>query len=100
MAERKKVNRDEQRRARAVMDQFGVTYMQALNLVRTGAHSGAAAPSADRANGDGDAVAGWLKSLHYRWDGWTIAPGEEAWISDIGRFEPDGTRKYRADGTP
>jgi hypothetical protein len=40
----------------------------------------------------------WIKSLHYRDGGWTVAPGEESWISDPGRRDASGERVYRKDG--
>jgi len=43
---------------------------------------------------------GWLKSIHYRHDSWAIQPGEQSWISDIGRLDRDGDRVYRQDGQP
>jgi hypothetical protein len=94
MSQRRKVNRDDQRRARALMQHRGVSYMKALDLVR---HGGAAAAAAI---GPASAVTGWLKSLHYRYDSWTIQPGERTWISDIGRLDANGDRVYRQDGTP
>ncbi len=42
----------------------------------------------------------WLKSLHYHDDDYTILPGEETWISDVGRRTRTGQRVYRVDGTP
>jgi hypothetical protein len=45
----------------------------------------------------------WLKSIHHdpvEDADWTIAPGEETWISDAGQHDADGNRMYRADGTP
>jgi hypothetical protein len=38
--------------------------------------------------------------MHYQDDGWTITPGQEMWISDIGRRDDRGERVYRADGVP
>jgi tetratricopeptide (TPR) repeat protein len=42
----------------------------------------------------------WIKGVHYNDDGWTVAPGEETWISDIGRRDENGDRVHTADGTP
>jgi hypothetical protein len=43
----------------------------------------------------------WIKSMHYHNDAWTIAPGEEQWISDIGRRDGStGERVYTASGEP
>ncbi|HEV3320333.1 MAG TPA: phospholipase D-like domain-containing protein [Solirubrobacteraceae bacterium] len=42
----------------------------------------------------------WIKSLHYRDGGWTIAPGEESWISDPGKRNAEGKRILRKDGEP
>jgi hypothetical protein len=76
------------------MRRRGISYMKAIELVRDD-------PGRDR-NGAGprDPETWWLKSLHYRDDGWTILPGERTWISDIGRIGKDGSRVYRKDGTP
>lgn len=74
-------DRNEQRAARALAASRGITYMQALNQLR-------------------QPVQGWIKCLHYHDDGWTIQPGEETWISDIGRIDSRGHRVYRRDGTP
>ncbi len=93
MSDRKQVSRDHQRRARELQQRLGISYMQALSLVGNG--GGAQLGS----NGPAMAVTGWLKSLHYRHDGWTIAPGQETWVSDIGRFNTNGTRAHRIDGT-
>jgi hypothetical protein len=42
----------------------------------------------------------WLKAIHYDEDeDWTVAPGEEVWISDAGRRK-NGKRVYRSDGQP
>lgn len=90
MTHRSKLSRDDQRRARALMPERGISYMQALDLVR---HGGPAPASTS-------AVTGWLKSLHYRHDGWTIQPGKRTWISDISRHDRDGHRVHRQDGTP
>jgi hypothetical protein len=92
MADRRKVNRDDQRRARALMRQRGIQYMPALDIVR-----GAGAATAGTVS---QVVTGWLKSLHYRHDDWTIQPGERTWISDISRHDYNGDRIYRRDGTP
>jgi hypothetical protein len=43
---------------------------------------------------------GWLKSLHYRHDGWTIQRGERTWVSDISRHDDEGNRVFRKDGVP
>lgn len=94
MPQRRKVNRDEQRRARALMQHRGISYMQARDLIRES--GGSAAGS----GGPTTAVTGWLKSLHYRHDGWTIDPGAQSWISDISRHDRTGKRVYRQDGTP
>ena len=93
MSERRKVNRDDQRRARALMRQRGISYMQALELVphTRGRTEDAAEPAS--------AVTGWLKSIHFRHEDWTIQPGEETWISDISRHDRNGNRVYRQDGT-
>jgi hypothetical protein len=53
-----------------------------------------------RAPIDQDPPVGWLKSVHYHHDDYTIYPGEETWISDVGRRTADGDRVYRQDGTP
>lgn len=45
-----------------------------------------------------DMPTAWLKSLHYHDDDYTIMPGEETWISDVGRRTPTGARVYRRDG--
>ena len=42
----------------------------------------------------------WIKSLHYRHDGWTIDPGQEHWIGDPGVRDEHGKRKRRRDGSP
>lgn len=94
VSERRKTNRDDQRRARALMEQLGITYMQALAVVRNG--GGAGTGTADGLT----AVVSWLKSIHYRHDGWTIRPGERTWISDISRHDKRGHLVYRQDGTP
>lgn len=94
MSQRRKLSRDEQRRARALMEQRNISYMQALNLVR----DGGAAPTGS--NGPTSAFTGWLKAMHYRHDGWTIQPGQRTWISDISRHDRNGDRVYRQDGTP
>lgn len=94
MSDRRKVNRDDQRRARVLVQQRGISYMQALDVVR---QDGAALPSASAPN---TAVTGWLKSLHHRHDGWTIQPGAKAWVSDISRHDRTGARVRRKDGTP
>jgi hypothetical protein len=46
------------------------------------------------------APTGWIKSLHYHDDDYTIHPGEKTWISDIGRRKKDGKRVLRRDGMP
>jgi hypothetical protein len=43
------------------------------------------------------ATTGWIKSI-YGDDTWTVAPGEETWISDAGQLDADGNRMYRNDG--
>lgn len=94
MSQRRKVNRDDQRRARALARARGISYMQALELVSDGrgASAGNGAPAIR--------VAGWLKAMHYRHDGWTIQPNTRTWISDISRHDHLGNRVYRQDGTP
>jgi hypothetical protein len=94
MSQRRRVSRDDQRRARALMQERSISYMQALSVVR----SDSSAPA--QSNGRATAVTGWLKAMHYRHDGWTIQPGERSWISDISRHDQDGNRIYRQDGTP
>jgi hypothetical protein len=42
----------------------------------------------------------WIKAIHYHDDDWTIEPGEQTWISDIGRRDARGRRVYREDGVP
>jgi len=42
----------------------------------------------------------WIKSLHYRHDGWTIDPGQDHWIGDPGVRDEHGKRKRRRDGSP
>lgn len=42
----------------------------------------------------------WIKQLHYRHDNWTIAPGEERWISDPGQRDNNGERIYCKDQSP
>jgi tetratricopeptide (TPR) repeat protein len=42
----------------------------------------------------------WVKAIQAGNDDWSIAPGEESWISDIGRRDPEGNRVYAKDGTP
>lgn len=39
----------------------------------------------------------WIKSMHYRDGKWTIAPGQESWISDPGKHDAQGKRIYRKD---
>lgn len=94
MSQRRKVNRNDQRRARALVRHRGISYMQALDVVRD-----VDTPIAGVKN-PGTSVTGWLKSLHYRYDRWGIDPGEHSWISDIGRHDRNGDRVYRRDGTP
>lgn len=94
MSQRKKVSREVQRRARSLAQQRGISYMQAVEIVRI--NGGASSVG----GGSQAPVTGWLKSLHYRHDNWTIRPGEETWISDIGRIDKRGRRVYRKDGTP
>lgn len=79
MSNRRTVNRNEQRAARALSRSHGTTYMQALSALRK--------PSTP-----------WLKSLHYHDDDYTILAGEVAWISDVGRRTRSGKRVYRRDG--
>ena len=94
MSDRKKINRDDQRRARILARDHGISYMQALDRVNRGG-----TPAAGM-TGAASTVTGWLKSLHYRHDGWTIEPGATTWISDIGRHARNGDRVYRRDGMP
>jgi hypothetical protein len=54
--------------------------------------------SMGHARGRGADVETWLKGLHYDDDDWTIAPGQESWISDAGRRKKNGERVYRLDG--
>jgi hypothetical protein len=52
-----------------------------------------------RAGRKGQAEA-WIKAVYHNPDGWTVAPGQESWISDPGNFDDRGERVYRADGQP
>jgi hypothetical protein len=41
----------------------------------------------------------WIKALRDE-TGWTVAPGDLAWVSDGGKVDAEGVRALRADGTP
>lgn len=88
MSNRRTVNRNLQRQARALAADRDISYMQAIRALDARSQRDAADVPPTF----------WVKSMFYRWDGWTIRPGAQTWISDVGRRKSDGTRIYRSDG--
>jgi hypothetical protein len=78
----------------------GFNGLEAVALGRASSSAGRGGPAGDcpgMAEYE-DMPTAWLKSLHYHDDDYTIMPGEETWISDVGRRTPTGARVYRRDG--
>jgi hypothetical protein len=42
----------------------------------------------------------WIKAIPGGGNGWTMSPGNDDWISDIGQRDEEGERVYTQDGTP